>query len=300
MYKIKENFNLLKNIENYTHYSTSEIKRYEIEMGIDKVYSTIRMNKPPSNFTKNILQNIMGGKYGKMAYTYKIITNENYKLAISYDKNLDKNIINISFYDATEIYGNKPDYRALTACVISSHILNRMYNKSVNIHQELAGPIISFMSTLFLSIFGKQYGLIGAFSNRIPLLKYLTGCYVLASFFGLQNTTLFETAKQYANVDFRQNIDELQHYDFSNILDFIKAISESKTMHGFSAHEFTHKIYRFLGIHFLAALEDFGRFMALMTVADLPGNSFVPFSLKKYNQKEYQKIIKTCSKLFTL
>ncbi len=298
MYKIKEKFDLLKNFENYTQYSTSEIKKYEIINGIDKTYSSIRMSKPPSNFTKDMLYKILSSKYGSIRDNYSIIYDDRYKLATSYDKKNDKMIINISYYDVDDIYGNKPDPRALMACLVYDHVLKQMYNKSVNIHQELAGPIISFISTLILSIFGKQYGLIGAFSDRIPLLKYLTGCYVLASYFNLQNMTLFETAKQYANVDFRQNVEELKKYDFANIMEFIKVISESKVMSGFNVHEFTHKIYRFLGIHFLTAMEDFGRFMALMTVADISGNSFVPFSLKKYNQKEYQKIIKTCSKLF--
>ncbi len=299
MYKIKDKFNLLVNVDNITDLSSSQIKSMMIMDGIDKLYTSIRTNLIKStHFTSYIITDIVNKKLNMNMRQFVPILYDKYKMAAVYNKKTDEILLNISYYNVDDIYGNKPDPRVLMANIMYGYVLSQISKKNINIHEDFAGPIIAFLNTVVLSIFGKQYGLIGAYVDRIPLLKYLTACYVLASFFNVTGSTLFEKAKQYSNVSFRDEIDQLRRYDFSNILDYIKAISESKAMPGFSVHEFTHKIYRFLGIHFLAAFEDFSRFMAIMTISEMPGNSFVPFSLKKYNQREYQNIIKTCKKLF--
>jgi len=302
MYVVKDKFNLISTIDNIENLNKSQIDRMALENGVKKMYNSIRTTvvKSGDQFYARVISNIsMQKKYGLTFYDFIPILYDNYKMAVVYNKPTKDILINISYYNVDDIYGNKPDPRTLISCIIYGFVLERIIEKKVNIHESFAGPIITFLNTAVLSIFGKNYGLIGAYSNRIPILKYLTACYVLCSFFGISGNNLFEKAKQYANVDFRDDTSELSKYDFSNILHYIKVISDAHIMPGFNVHEFTNKIYRFLGIHFLAAFEDFSRFMALMTISSIAGNTFVPFSLKKYNQKEYNKIILTCKKLFT-
>jgi len=297
MYVIKDKFDLLANIENVTNISESQIKSMEIEYGLKKFYNSIRTNvENKKGISYNILLGMIKSKF--IYHGIKPVLWNEYKMAVIFDQKTDMILINISYFNIDDIYSGKPDPNVLIACMVYGHVLRQTVNKSVNIHDTFAEPIVAFLNTVVLSIFGKSYGLIGAYSYRIPILKYLTACYVLASFFGISGSSLYEKAKKYSGIAFRDEIENLKNYDFSNILDYIRCISDSRVMRGFTVHEFTHKIYRFLGIHFLAAIEDFSRFMALMTISSLPGNSFVPFSLKKYNQKAYLGIVKTCHKLY--
>jgi len=301
MYTVKEKFDLISTVDNIENLNSSRIRSMEIDDGLKKMYNSINVsvNKSQDKFYSKIIEKlVMSKKYGITIYDYKPVLYDNYKMAVVYNKPTREILVNIAYYNVDDIYGNKPDPKTLISCIIYGFVLERIIEKKVNIHDDFAGPIITFLNTVVLSIFGKNYGLIGAYSNRIPILKYLTACYVLSSFFGIHGSTLFEKAKSYANVDFRNDIEALTRYDFSNILQYIKVISDAKVMPGFNVHEFTNKIYKFLGIHFIAAFEDFSRFMALMTISAIAGNTFVPFSLKKYNQKEYMRIVNTCKKLF--
>lgn len=300
MYNIKDKFDLLVKIDNVSNISLNEIDRMKIERGIEKLYPLIvGISHRSNHFSKIILNNAIKDKSFNVKQKIVPVLYEDYKMAVIYNYKNDKVLINISYYNMDDIYGGKPDPRSLYSCLIYGIVLRSMYNKKQHINEDFSGPIIAFLNTVVLSIFGKQYGLIGAYSYRIPILKYLTACYVLSSYFGVKGNELFEKAKKHANVNFREEIDKLEKYDFFNITEYIKALSESNVMRGFTTHEFTFKLYRFLGIHFLAAMEDFSRFMALMTISEIPGNSFIPFSLKKYNRREYLNIVNTCKKLFT-
>jgi hypothetical protein len=46
-------------------------------------------------------------------------------------------------------------------------------------------PISGFLVGLLMGIFGKEYGLLGTYTNNITKLNFLINCYVLSAFFGI-------------------------------------------------------------------------------------------------------------------
>jgi hypothetical protein len=145
---------------------------------------------------------------------------------------------------------------------------------------------------MFVRVFGKEYGLTETYAGSIPKLKFLLSCYIFAAFFGYKtNEKLFRKATSVAPFMHKDFHEQLMKYDFSDITQFLKALSELKVMPGIKVYGFTAKMFRFFKIDMLAGLEDLSRFLSTIMASSVTGSTMVPSFISKYNEKEYKNII---------
>jgi hypothetical protein len=145
---------------------------------------------------------------------------------------------------------------------------------------------------MLVRVFGKDYGLTETYAGSIPKLKFLLSCYIHASFFGYKtNDNLFRKASSVAPFMYKDMLPQLLQYDFSDITQFLKALSDLKVMPGIKVYGFTAKIFRFFKIDMLAAFEDLSRFLCVILASTVTGSTMVPSFISKYNEKEYKNII---------
>jgi len=148
-------------------------------------------------------------------------------------------------------------------------------------------------------MFGKDYGLVGIYATEIPKLKFLLTCYVYGAFFGISNETkMFRKAAVISQYDYRQDVNELKKYDFRDIEDFIKALSDLRVMPGITRYTFTAKFLRLLGLNFLPALEDLSRFISSLLVATVSGSTIIPRFIYTYNIKEFSRVVEITKRIF--
>ena len=94
-----------------------------------------------------------------------------------------------------------------------------------------------------------------------------------------------------AQIDYRKFKDELDKYDFSDVSEFIKALSEFKVMIGINKYRFTEKILKFFTINFIPAVEDCSRFVSSISASSVSGSKLIPSFIYRYNENEYKKIV---------
>jgi branched-subunit amino acid aminotransferase/4-amino-4-deoxychorismate lyase len=123
------------------------------------------------------------------------------------------------------------------------------------------------------------------------LLKFLTSVYVLTSFFGIRQEATYKDAGRASLLDYNKYAEELKKYNFNNIDDYIRALSEMKILPGITKYHLIAKIYRFLSVAFLPALEDIGRYTSIFMTSSIPGTNIIPRFLEKYNEDVYADII---------
>ena len=204
---------------------------------------------------------------------------------------------NLKPFEIQEISNMSPN--DLYASLVYAYSFEKLVTKKFKLSESYANIIVNFLLSFYVKAFGRKYGLVGIYSSGIPKLKFLIACYILASFFGYQvNRKLFTKASTLAPYMYHTEIDQLQKYDFSNIDQFIKAVSDLKVMPGLTVALFTTTLYRFYGINILVALEDCSRFFSVILTSSVPGTRVVPRYLMQVNQKEYFKLIEIMRRLF--
>ncbi|GIU69225.1 MAG: hypothetical protein KatS3mg002_0461 [Candidatus Woesearchaeota archaeon] len=129
--------------------------------------------------------------------------------------------------------------------------------------------------------------------EKIAKLKFLIHFYILSSFFNdIKTSTKIDLASNLSTyVPSAEEKITLNTIDLSNILNFIKLLSDFDIMPGLNKYLFSSKFVRFFGSNFLPALEDPGRFYASIYISSLRGQNIVPGFIKKYNQREYANMI---------
>lgn len=295
--KIKDKFNLLKDVYNVLDYPYSKLSTYIIPKGSTKIYSTLKLIEDRINhFTKSkvfsTLETIKTNP--KIISLTKI---ENYILPVTYNIKSDTIVINLQPFGTDDI--SRVDSRNIYACVVYGICFRDLITKKVSIPDNTFSVIASFITTLLMRLFGKEFGLLGVYATQIPTLKFLTNCYVLASMFGEKSkVNLYKKSSTGSGVDFHPYLDKLGQYDFSNINDYIKSLSDFKVMPGITRHTFAARIFKTLSINFLPGIEDASRFISLITTSDLPGNSISPSFISKYNRTEFDKILSISKKVF--
>ena len=158
--------------------------------------------------------------------------------------------------------------------------------------------MVFFFFSLFMRAFAKQYGLLGSFTSEIPKLKFLTNLYVLTSFFGVSGTEGLKRAAAASSFDYRPYEEKLKSYNFMNINDFIKALSDMGVYPNINRHLFTAKIYNKYTLNFIPALEDLSRFIATLTASEIKGTRVVPAYIYKYDERSFNNIIEISKVLF--
>ena len=294
---VKKEFNLLRGVDNILHLPASTIKRIEIERGPRLIFVVLDLMKTRINHytKKKVLTLISGLKARKQV---QVVNLPSYNLHISYNVPTKGMIINLSAFGVTDISATKPGPIDLYASLVYGITFSSLVSGEVKINVKYAEVISSFLHSLLMRAFAKEYGLLGSFTSQIPKLQFLTIVYVLASFFGVTGITAYKRASSDTTFDYREVVDKLKRYDFSNINDFILALSDLEVFPNINKHVFTAKIMNKYTANFLPALEDLSRFIATLTAAEIKGTTIVPAYIYKYDERSYNNIIEISKSIF--
>ncbi len=292
---IKERFNLLKNLDNIINIDKSELSKYVIDDDVRKLYVVLKLNeKRMSHFALTKILNIIANEKDRI----KVVAFSNYSLPVTYNLKTKQIIINLTSFGTDDITPTNPDPKNLFAAVLYGVCFGNIIDKNIKLNINFSATISSYLLTIFIRLFGKEYGLLGLYSSEIIKLNFLINCYILKSFFGIKTSKeLYRMASGNSKYNYK-NIEELlKNYDFSNIEDFIKSISDLKVMPGLNRYNFTAKILKIIGLNFLPALEDYGRFMSLIAASTVQGSTLIPTFISKYNEGEYKKLVDITTKI---
>lgn len=294
---VKDKFSLTKGVPNVLHLSEAEIKRHTVSNGIRNLTFVLQLFRNRINhFTKDYVFDILSSKEKSIA----VVNLPNYNLFVSYNIPTNQIVVNISpFGGVDNIYPNDPDPKNVYAVMVYAICFHDVVTGKYRINESYVSTIVNYFLTMFIRLFGKEYGLLGVYSNEIVKLKFLISCYVLTSFFGVTGNEAYRKSSIIAPIDYHDFHNELIHYDFSNIEDFIKSLSELRVLPGINKYSFTSRIMRMLSLNFLPAFEDLSRFISIITTSSITGSNIVPtFISTSYNVDEYKKLIDIAKLIF--
>tara|TARA_R110000824_G_scaffold313337_3_gene500165 strand:+ start:414 stop:1295 length:882 start_codon:yes stop_codon:yes gene_type:complete len=153
-----------------------------------------------------------------------------------------------------------------------------------------------YMSGLFLRIFGKRYGLVGSYVDLIPELRYLVSAYIGISFFGFSQKDAFKKAISKSRYDVKKLKINLNDYDFSQLRDLIKALSDGAVLPGINMYSFVSSTINSFGIVNIPMFEDAMRFNTTIFTSTINGNALCPTQAFIFNQSLYTKIVSLVAK----
>jgi len=292
---IKDKFSLLKDLPNILNLSKSVINTYKIEGGPRKIFVILKlMENRINHFTKEPIMNMLSDI--RKRERLGVVNIPNYLLPVTYNKPTNGVIINVTAIGSDDL--SRHDPKNIYAILVYGLIFSVLATKKYNIDAKYFSTISNFFVSIFIRLFGKDYGLLGIYSTEIPKLKFLTNCYILNSFFGIKGNNAYRLSGASASFDYKDIETELNKYDFYEIKDFIQALNSLKVMPGINRYIFSSKVLRLFGYGFLPALEDISRLMSIITTSSLSGTNVVPTFISKYNETEYNKLMEISKNIF--
>ena len=295
---IKDKFTLLKGTPNVLKLSSGVMKVQAVPGDRANVVRIIRLieRRVRNHYTSNQVFELTSG-LREIRKRIHVVNLKDYPLSVSYNKPTKRIVINLSPFGVDEI--SKVDEMNVYAALVYGLCFESFVTGKKSMKVIYYGPISNWLTTVFVKVFGKEYGLLGPYTAEITKLKFLIACYVLGAFFGVTGTTAYRKAATVSSVDYKAIKDRLSTYNFTKVEDFIKSLSDFKVLPGYEIRKFTAKFYRFLGINFLPALEDVSRFVSVIATSDVTSSSIIPtFIGKTYNRSEYEKILEISKSVF--
>jgi hypothetical protein len=296
---IKQDFELLKDIPNLLSLSASSIKEVRIDNGPRKVFVVLKlMENKIKHFTKDKIIDTLG--ILEKRKMYDVVNLPDYSLHVSYNKPTKQMIINLSPFNTDDIYPNNPDPKNIYALMVYAICFHTLITEKVEIPEKHFAVISSFLTSMFVQVFGREFGLLGAYSNEISKLKFLIASYILTSFFGEDQNKSFRKAAVVSGINLKNIQEDLEkgNYNLNNIFDFVKALSDLKVMPGITKYSFTKKLYSFIGPSFLPGLEDLSRFISIITTSSISGSNVVNTMLHRYNKDDYIQLLEISKIVF--
>jgi len=293
MQNIKNQFEMIKNANNII----SSIKYQSVNNWYNKIFNIFSLMdshlKHPGK--QNIVKLINNKK--KTESIFDVVTFSQsapeYHLPGCYNYKNKKQMINIGFYQINDISINKPSFKELYSLIVYNYIVYMIHSKKVKFNYGVSNSIINYFTSMFMSLFGKQYGMTGIYTVKIPKLKFCIACYILGSYFNLPKNKLLETAQSFSTYSYNnEDEDILNTLDFTKIEDFIKMLSDMDVFTGFNIYKMMARLHSSFGVSFLAAFEDFGRLMATIEISQISGNGIVPAFIYKYNKQAFDGMSK--------
>jgi len=294
---IKKQFVLLKDVPNVLSLSSSGIKKSSIISGPQKVFTMLDLIKGSvQHYTKNKVYDFISDP--RKRKSLNVVSLRGYNLTTSYNKPTSGVILNLSPFGAKDISPTNPGSKNLYASLVYGICFRNLVTGKTKVNEKFSKPIIDYLSSLFLRLFGKDYGLLGSYMPEISKLRFLTGCYILSSFFGKTGISLYKMSSSMSAFNYKEYIEKLNKYDFSDIGYFIQSLSDLKVMPGINKHVFTAKILKSYTFEFLPALEDLSRFVSILATSEITGSTIVPTYLYRVNQKAFESIIALSKVIF--
>lgn len=292
---IKKKFDLLKDVPNVLRLSSAVVNSHSVPGDRLNLIRSLRLiERRVNHYTSKRIFKLTSSvrETKKMLHIVRI----DYPLPISYNIPTKRIVINLEFFGVDEI--SRVDPMNVYACLVYGFVFSDLINGVTKIKDLYYGPITNFLGSVFVRIFGKEFGLLGPYAAEISKLKFLIACYVLAAFFDIRGVPAYKKATSLSGVDYREIEDKLNKYNFSEVDIFIKSLSEFKVLPGFDKYRFASKILRQLRIDFFAAFEDLSRFMSYMITSSVKGSNVIPTYIDGWNATEYAKIVSIGKAMF--
>lgn len=278
---VKEKFELVYkstgNVYNVLPLSSGTLKAYEIEkedknhlIGLVNTFGRMK----PSPLTPIIKDN---------AHKCIIVKMPEYPLP-GFATKSGNPVINLSSIPVTLITDYMPTdiYSLFLYSISLAAFVNKKPFKS-GVEVNIANMIFS----IFMKIFGKKSGLIGAFKDLIPKLQFLIHLYVKVSMMGeIQRPNLINKVAS----QFYINTNEMKlDYDFNSVSNFLTAINENNII-SISTFKFSSTIVNIAGMASLPMFEDVSRFFSTTLASTIPGNTNFSYYWSKVNPGLFQKL----------
>lgn len=293
---IKDKFKLINNVSNITNIPKNTLSANQIEENSPRHVFTFLTLKQRSikHFAKDTIYKFISDKNARE--NLKVVNLDQYPLSGTYNKSTRNMVVNLKPFDVEEVANLSPN--DLYAAVLYSYAFSKLVTGKVKIQPIYARSIVNFLTSLMVRVFGKEYGLTETYAGSIPKLKFLLACYIYAAFFGAPiNESLLRKASSVAPFMYKDYKDQILKYDFTDITQFLKVLSDMKVMPGIKVYGFTAKIFRFFKIDMLAAFEDLSRFLSVILASSVTGSTMIPSFIAKYNEKEYKNILELTKKI---
>lgn len=217
-----------------------------------------------------------------------------YPLAAAFNQTTRRVIINIGSMGRRNV--QNIEIRDLYAMVIYSIIIG-YFSGTRKIPESNSKLYVDFYNSIILKIFAKSYGLTGSYMDLIPELRFFTNLFVLVSFFDLPQKDAIDRAAPLAKFNLKKLKVDLSKYDFYDIKDYTKVLSDSGVMPGFSLYVFVKKMLANFGIINLGMFEDIVRFNATMMASVVNGNTLFASHLQIYHTELYRRILEAIVKV---
>ncbi len=294
---IKQEFSLLKSVPNLLHLKSSDLNKYVIDNGPRKVFVVLTLNKNKiKHFTTEKVFNLITDLEKRKRVA--VVNIPEYNLFVTYNVPTRQIVLNLSPFNTDDIYSTQPDPKDLYTQMVYGILFSELINERIKVKESYYVPISSFLLSFFMGLFGKEFGLLGTYSSNISKLNFLINCYVLSSFFGIKGLKSYRLASASSGFQYKEVENKLDSYNFSDIENFIKALSDFGVMTGIDKYSFTNKIFRVAGLNFLPALEDLSRFICIVTCISMKGSSLVPTYLSKYGGDSFLRIVEISKIMF--
>jgi len=218
-----------------------------------------------------------------------------YPLLGAYNTKTKRSFVNLSIIGKKDISLINP--RNLYSIIFYAYLTKTFTDHPLSKQLRTQIEISDYLYNIFRTIFGKRYGIMAAYKEMIPKLRFIIITYVLVSFYGMNQKRAYDLAdrggadeRDFEDVDFNK-------YDFYNIEDFIKSLSEADVLPGFDRHTFAKSIMNDKRIQpaklsvSVPFFEDGMRFMATLGAADTGLGDLFPSYMASYNERLYNRII---------
>ena len=294
---VKEEFVLLKSVPNILNLTAKEIKQYSIPNGPRKVFVIMELSKNKINhFSADKVFGMVSDleRRKKLA----VVSLPDYNLYVSYNRPTKQIVINLSPFGLDDIEATRPDPKDLYTQLVYGILFSELVTGQSKVRDSYYAPISGYFVGLLMGLFGKEYGLLGTYSSNITKLNFLVNCYILSAFFGITGKRSYKLASASSGFNFKGIEEDLDTYDFSNIENFIKALSSFQVMTGIDKYSFTNKLFRVGGLNFLPALEDCARFISIMTCISMKGSGLIHTYLSKFGEDSFFRIIEISKIMF--
>jgi len=292
---IKDKFKLVGNSQNVLNVPKNTLMANQKEENSPRhifAFLTLKQNSI-KHFGKDKIFRLISDKKARESIQ---VVELDYPLSISYNKPTKGMIINLRPFDVEELANLSP--QDVYAAVLYTYIFSLMVTGRSKVPDIYAKSIVAFLTSMFIRVFGKDYGLTETYAGSIPKLKFLIGCYIYSAFFGHKiNENLLRRAASIAPYRYQEEKSEILKYNFLDVTQFIKALSDLKVMPGLKTYGFTTKIFRFFHIDMLAAMEDLSRFIGAIAASSVTGSSIIPSFMARFNEREYNNILDLAKKV---
>lgn len=196
-----------------------------------------------------------------------------------------KPVVNVSTLGAILISDFLPAdiYAICTYATLLSYYIN-----TKPFPMEIEDQISLFYTSIFISMFGKKSGLLGAYKFLIPRLRFIIHLYVRNGIMGVQiDDKYLNKLASYLGVDYKKDLD--LNFNFLSTIDFLRCLNKNKIFN-ISENSFSTSVINVAGIASLPIFEDCSRLFATLVAGTIYGNHIFSSFWRKKNREVFDKM----------